>query len=407
MPVKNEETPLPDHRAASPNLPLWIFGRDHEAAREGRTVSEHLSDEELARFLRESAEGTAREAPKEPSARARMVTARLREQEARGEVPQGWRTGPDLDRHRAHAARRRRLKAAVGGLVVAGLVVLALNPSLLPGYPYGGGGTDGTSVAAGTLPAETAAPSTAPGAAPGTPTLDDPFAGSPAAAWQEGAEGIVMPEPKAVGVFSEQQVGKALEDARTLLVDANVAPATLRGGKPKAALGVLDPRQPELLDHLRASLREPDGKHDPLDLFSRFDPEEIRVVGDQVRTRGRTVLEKGKDGAVSVKADYTFVYPVTRAGKESEEVTRAVVRRVVEFEMPDPARYVATPGKLMITSYRSEWGNSGCEFSDGWAHPQFDSDLSDGAPPSGPTVDPYDRSGAVSDGDECGTLSRV
>ncbi|NYV78464.1 hypothetical protein HW445_29670, partial [Streptomyces sp. UH6] len=82
-------------------------------------MSEHLSDEELARFLRESAEGTAGEAPKEPSARARMVTARLREQEARGEVPQGWRTGPDLDRHRAHAARRRRVKAAVGGLVVA------------------------------------------------------------------------------------------------------------------------------------------------------------------------------------------------------------------------------------------------------------------------------------------------
>ncbi|MET8576820.1 hypothetical protein [Streptomyces sp. NPDC005012] len=48
-------------------------------------MSEHLSDEELARFLRESADGTAGEAPKEPSARARMVTARLREQEARGE----------------------------------------------------------------------------------------------------------------------------------------------------------------------------------------------------------------------------------------------------------------------------------------------------------------------------------
>ncbi|MEU3558282.1 hypothetical protein [Streptomyces fragilis] len=370
-------------------------------------MSEHLSDEELARFLRESAEGTAADAPKEPSARARMVTARLREQEARGELPQGWRTPADLGGHRRRAARHRRVKAALAGVVVLGLAVLALNPSLLPGHPWGDGPATGDPATARRLPAETAAPTAAPGAAPGAATLEDPFAGSPAARWQEGAESVVMPPAKATGVFSRQQVARALEGTRTLLVDANVAPATLRGAQPKAALGVLDPLQPELLDDLRTSLRDPGEEDNPLLLFSRFDPEETRVVGDRVRARGRTTLEEGERGALSITADYTFVYPVTRADEDSTEVTRAVVRRVLRLEMPDPERVVATPGKLMIKRYDSQWSNGGCGTADGWAHPEFPSDPHGAAPSGGATVDPYDRSGAVGAGGECGVFSRI
>lgn len=48
-----------------------------------------MSDEEWQAFLRDSELGDA-SAPKEPSARARMVTERLRHQEQ----PEGWRTGP-------------------------------------------------------------------------------------------------------------------------------------------------------------------------------------------------------------------------------------------------------------------------------------------------------------------------
>jgi hypothetical protein len=370
-------------------------------------VSEHLSDEELARFLRESAEGSAaQQVPKEPSARARMVTARLREQDARGEMPPGWRTVTDLGPYRNRAARRRRVKAALAGLVVFALAVLALNPSLLPGYPWGDDAGTGSD-AARVLPAETAAPTGAPGAVRGKPTLQDPFAGSPAASWQEGAASIVMPPAEATGVFSKQQVERALEQTRTLLVDANITPASLRGAQPKAALGVLDPRQPELLDDLRATLRHPGEKNNPLLLFSRFDPEETRVVGDRVRVRGRTTVEEGERGAVAITADYTFVYPVTRAAEGSTEVTRAVVRRVLKLEVPDPERIVATPGKLMITRYDSEWSNVGCGVTDGWAHPEFPSDRREAAPSDGATVDPYDRSGAVGAGGECGVLSRI
>lgn len=47
-----------------------------------------LSDEDWERFLQESEDGV-RDAPKEPSARARMVTRRLQEEDAR---PEPWRS---------------------------------------------------------------------------------------------------------------------------------------------------------------------------------------------------------------------------------------------------------------------------------------------------------------------------
>ena len=103
-----------------------------------------ISDEEWERFQLES-EGPARlKAPKEPSARARMVTERLRladEEAARqqGRVrrlmrrgrpvqaqPDGWRSLPS---QRAQK-RRSRVWAFVWIAVAIGFVLLLLNPVL-------------------------------------------------------------------------------------------------------------------------------------------------------------------------------------------------------------------------------------------------------------------------------------
>ncbi|MFF3285964.1 hypothetical protein [Streptomyces sp. NPDC003023] len=101
-----------------------------------------IPDEEWARFQSES-EGPARlAAPKEPSARARMVTERLRladEEAARqqGRVrrltrrgrpvqarPDGWRAWPD----RQAPKRRSRVRGFLWVGVVIVLVLLAMNP---------------------------------------------------------------------------------------------------------------------------------------------------------------------------------------------------------------------------------------------------------------------------------------
>ncbi|EFL34339.1 conserved hypothetical protein [Streptomyces viridochromogenes DSM 40736] len=362
-----------------------------------------IPDDVWEQFTRDTERDIRASAPKEPSARARMVTERLRQQDARGETPPGWRTDPVRQERNVRTARRRKLWAVLGVPAAVAVALVALKPSLLPGDPFG----TGTSQAADPLPAETAAPTAPPGASdPETPTLDEPFAGSPALRWADGEAGIVLPEAKAVGAVSKGRVEQALKLAKKLLVSANLDLATVRGERPEAALSVLDPQQPGTVDDLDTALRSPSREHDPLTLFSRFDPDRVRLVGDVIKTRGRMTLGKGSHGGVAVHADYTFVYPVTRADG-STEVARTIVRRAVDVELADPARYRVTAGRLLLLKYDEEIGNSSCDVHDGYLHPEFPLSRAEATRPTGPTTDPYDRSRSLDDGDACGTVSRT
>ncbi|MFE5819745.1 hypothetical protein ACFQ6S_40835 [Streptomyces sp. NPDC056479] len=366
-----------------------------------------IPDEAWEKFVQDAARDRD-SVPKEPSARARMVTERLRQQDARGETPEGWRTGPAWQEMNGRAARRRRRWAIVGVPLAVAVAVVALRPSLIPGDPFGTATASPKGAAASPLPAETTAPTAAPGAAdPAIPTRARPFAGSPAERWAEGEAGIALPKATQVGSLSKGQVEQALQQTRKLLVDANLDPATLRGERPETALGVIEPRQTELLDLLTTALRKPDKDHDPLWMFSRFDPAEVRLAGDAVKTRGRMTFKAGEHASVVVHADYTFVYPLAREG--STEVARTIIRRVLDVELSDPAKYQVTPGKITVQRYDQEIGNSACSVYDGYLHPEFDSSMPTGAPATGPTTDPYDRSKDI-DADRvegCGTVSRT
>ncbi|MFF2424274.1 hypothetical protein [Streptomyces mirabilis] len=408
------------------------------AGESGEFKQPSVPDDVWERFARDTERDIRSSAPKEPSARARMVTERLRQKDAKGAQPEGWRTGPAWREMDGRAARRRRLWAILGVPVAIAVALVAVKPSLLPGDPFGtssgassGASSGGASAAA--LPAETAPPTAAPSsAAPDTPTLDRPFAGSPAERWADGAAAIVVPKATPVGTFTSAQVAAALKRAKTLLVGANLAPGTLRGERPESALAVLDPKQPRMLDDVNSWLRAPGKKHDPLMLFSRFDPAEVRPAGDVVKVRGRTTFKAGAHASVAIHMDYTFVYPLIQASKASKaskapgttetsgaptegsgggstEVARTIVRRVLDLELLDPRKYRATPGKLSITRYDQDLGNTACDVYDGFLHPRFDSAAPTGAPPTGPTTDPYDRSRGIehSGTETCGTVSRT
>lgn len=362
-----------------------------------------IPDDVWERFARDSERDIRDSAPKEPSARAREVTERLRRQEARGELPEGWRTGPAGQQKKS----RRGLWGVLGVAVAVVVAVVAVKPSLVPGDPFGGG-TSSEAVSS-PLPEETAAPTAAPSAeASAIPTLDDPFAGSPAKRWADGAAGIAVPKAKAVGGRSKATTEQALELTRKLLVESNLAPGTLRGEHPKAALDVLDPVQKDVRGRMETALSKPDRKHDPLWMFSRFNPEEVRLVGDVVKTRGRMTFKAGDHASVVVHADYTFVYPVVQTNG-STEVTRTIIRRVLDVEISDPARYRVTPGKLTVVNWDQDVNNSACDVYDGYLHPEFASSEPTGPTPSGPTKDPYDRSKPLGPNrdESCGTVSRI
>ncbi|MFG2288172.1 hypothetical protein ACGFOU_19185 [Streptomyces sp. NPDC048595] len=361
-----------------------------------------MSDEEWERFLRESVTGVAG-APVEPSARAREVERRLRETSGQ---PEGWRTY-------SPARPRRRTGWYVTGLVAAvALLVVGLFPDRVVGWFAGGGGQDGAPLAA-----ESEAPREAPGAEPDLrPTLAEPFRGSPAARWADGAAGITVPPAKATGWMDAAHVERALRQSRDFLVAAGLDSRVLRGKRPTKAIALLNPHQKDVQEYLRTALSStaPTPETDPLLLFSRFRPAQARLVGDVVKTRGRLTYREGKRGAVEVTADVTFVYPVTPAGDggRDTEVVRTIVRREVVMSWDDPAKVITEPGTTSLVSYRLDMTNGGCSAPTGYFVPPFgtaDKQPADGAH----HVDPYDRSkpietrnGTTAGGDDCATATR-
>ncbi|MFE1231385.1 hypothetical protein [Streptomyces sp. NPDC058745] len=332
--------------------------------------------------------------------------------------PKGWRTGPAWQEMNGRAARRRRTKAVLGMALVVLLALVAVRPQLLTdrlpdeltaALPDGLRGGDSTPLAA-----ETERPTAAPSheVLPDTPTLKEPFKGSPALRWADGAAGIELPRAKATNGLSEARIAAALKKVKDFLVAANIDPATVRGDRPAAALALMDPQGKELRDAMTRAVERPTEKDDPLALFSRFDPQRVRPVGDVVKTRGRMTVRKGKRaGEMEIVADYTFVYPVVKTRPGFDEVARTIVRRQVTFGVFDPTRYRVTEGRVMVVGYDMSFGNDSCEEKeDGFLHPEFTEDLAASPQGSGPAVDPYDRSKDLRRDRQrggCGTVTRT
>ncbi|MGW4495327.1 hypothetical protein [Streptomyces sp. NPDC004376] len=380
-----------------------------------------ISDDQWDTFLRDTVEGGGPPAPKEPSARARMVARRLREEGEREAAadrrfgrrrkaaqpaePPGWRTGPAV-REKRGGAPRKPLWSVLGVLLVAAVCLVAVRPSLLLDHIPGVRSSAGD--APSPLPAETALPSDAPGAVSGTATLDHPFRGSPALVWDEGADAIELPAAKAVAGLSEADVALALRRTKEFLVATSLDPAVLRGGQPDKALALLDPEQPRTLPELRRSLRDPDAEHDPVTYVSRFDPARVRLVGDVVKVRGHLSFEAGRPGEVKVHADYTFVYPLAHRAPGDDRVARSIVRRDVTTMLHDPAKWDTVKGKLSIGSVATRTYNNECGISDGYLHPVFPGATPTGTPARGDAHDPYSRKESMKDVRDggCGRTTR-
>lgn len=326
------------------------------------------------------------------------MTRRPSEKNTPAQYPEGWRTGPAWREMDGRAARRRRVLGGAGAaLAFAVAATIVLDPGDVRSRIPGGWGKkkETTTTAAASA------------------TLDHPFAGSPAEEYADGAAGIVLPEATPVGESSKEQVASALKLTKDFLVAANLDPATLRGERPAAALELLEPGQGDLIGKVNAGLAKPGKENDPLSFFSRFDPNEVRLVGGTVKTRGRMTFAEREAGVVTVHADYTFVYPLTKKDKKSRQVARTIVRRVLDTEVPDPARFRVEPGKLVVRRHVMDIGNTTCEIHDGFIHPEFPrltrhGEGRDESERSGPSVDPYDSSRELgARHDECGTVTRT
>ncbi|KDN84933.1 hypothetical protein [Kitasatospora cheerisanensis] len=338
-------------------------------------------------------------------------------------------------RHRAARAPPPGEQGAAGGGGAAGA-----GGGLLA---FGGGSERAPkSSALPSLGAATAAPSgPPPTVAPEKATPERPWAGSPADAWPAGPDGLALPPATAVGVFGQEQVAADLALVKSFLVATNMDPKVLAGGRPQAALDLLDPATG---DDLAQELARPSAEHDPANWVSRFDPAWAVPVTDQVKVQGLVSFEGDGDQGLLVHADVTFVYAVRPGPEVGKAVTpsaqpsrpaqpapdggagaakpvawvqddpapvdveREIVRRAIDFRFADPSRFQVKRGKLTPTRWYSDLGNNECGYNGGFLRPSFLAARATGSarPSDGPTTDPYDWHRPLDESGKCGAVSR-
>lgn len=137
--------------------------------------------------------------------------------------------------------------------------------------------------------------------------LSQPFAGTPAASWADGAAGIAPPAAAPVGTYSAEQVSAGYARVRQLLVSARLDPAVLEGHDFERVLTQLAPAARTQVDMSRPSTeayvtatRVADGFH--------LLPVPPKVTGSMSAT-------VSQEGALLVHTNYLFAYAFDPAGQ--------------------------------------------------------------------------------------------
>ncbi|MGR7000348.1 hypothetical protein ACU686_23660 [Yinghuangia aomiensis] len=235
-------------------------------------------------------------------------------------------------------------------------------------------------------------PGTAP-IDPDVPTRERPFAGSPAARLARTTKrASSSPKPRPSVITSA--VPRCRRPWRTPGSCSSRGTSTgrfLTGGATAPFLDLLDP-DTGAAEGLAKAIAHPDDKNGTalwLDHPLRRPPRgrTRRPRGQGRRDRG--LYEIDGDGILTIRTDYSFVYAVAKAGHPDSEVTRALMRRVVDTQViGENTRYQPTaPGKLVLAGGSAQASNSSCDVLDGYVRPYFD-DTVPRIQPSGPEGGP-------------------
>lgn len=234
------------------------------------------------------------------------------------------------------------------------------------------------------------------GPVPAKPTLsmNRPFDGSPAAAYANGADGIVMPTPAAMWDFSRDEVDRALRQVKALVVAAQLDRRTLLGGSPDAYAARLDAQQ---RDDFVKNLNASDPKNSTRFEVMSFAPGTAELAGDVIKVNGssgaETHVQWGYRG-ILVKLNYLFVYPIYRPG-HPETLTRLVAHYEASF-----FHFRDQSGEhTWVVSAASATTPARCDVTDGFVHPVYPGHSApDKNMPHGPSIDPYSLKSRPRDG---------
>ena len=363
--------------------------------------------DELDRELRELTEGRAGDPLfLEPSAAERAKAAPVRTEDVSG-VPDapGSPAAPTAPAGPAvpgapdapvgtRAVRRRRTRR--GGRLAAALLAVAL---LLVGgvlvwlrFGHTAGSPDGSAPVT-----DTSLGSILGTIAPGdlfAGASADPFLGTPANDWADGAAGIVAPPAEPVGGFTAAQVAAAYATTGELVAAASLDRPTLLGGPPAALERLLTAGQRATFTAgLDARGVGKDGR--PLSTRSwvaSFAPGTAQLDGGVIKVSGTmdavAVTESGRQ-VLRVEVSYSFVYAV-EPPHNTTDWSRVVTRQYgsVDFARWDDPHGALEPWDKTVVDPLS---GVACGPADGYIHPAYPSNGSITAQQSRLVIRPYSR----------------
>ncbi|MCG5457226.1 hypothetical protein PSH03_002333 [Micromonospora sp. PSH03] len=262
--------------------------------------------------------------------------------------PTGW------DRVRFFSARHNGALLLGFGLVLTVLMVVG-------GVVLVGRVADGVSASASASP--TASP-TPPVSRVGEPR--DLFAGSPAASFAPGEEGVRMPAAKATGPFTAAQVRTALESVRKALIKSRLDTSMLMGD-PEPFLALLAPDARERLrpDFTSNSfLRYATRMASP----SQWQPG-ARAAG---RISYRATTEEKGIRLLEVSTEFVWAYPFNVDPRAPAGAAVVALRDRVVWQVPHPDDVQASSKGLWLGSAEAITWNADCaQLRDGWVREQY------------------------------------
>lgn len=364
-------------------------------------------DDEFDRALHSLTEGAMPSAgPREPSAAERekaAAQARGKNQKrARKRYMKLEKKDQKEERKQQKAARKAQaaawgrrsrgrgvaVAAWVGALAVLGGSLWFAGTRLGLASLTGTGGPNDTQVVTnGAVPPVSPV---SPASASGPPA--DPFTGTPANDWADGAAGIVIPKAKPVGGYSAAQVEEAYQTTRKLLIAAALDKQTLLGGAPTAFASLLtrQNRTQFISDLNKVGLDKTGETISTRSEVVSFAPGTTKLIGSVIKVRGTMSAQAKTDASgyrnLDVNVDYLFTYPV-----EPPRAPEDWMRIVAHFE--GDVTFGDWAGAA--TSFEPWWdagpsvAGARCGTPDGYAHPDYPNGPADKVQPSGPAINPY------------------
>jgi hypothetical protein len=226
----------------------------------------------------------------------------------------------------------------------------------------------------------------------------DPFLGTPADSWANGAAGIVAPAAQPAGGFTAAQVAAAYATTRQLLIAADLDRQTLLGGSPAALARLLTPAQRATF---LAGLGQQGVAKNGYPLSTRtwvtsFAPGSAELIGTVIKVHGtmsaRAVTESGT-AVLAVNVDYQFTYAV-QSPHDPNDWTRVDIRQhgSVDFaQWDDPGGALEPWDRTVIETTGLQCGPGG-----GYVYPNYPAGWSVDADQTGPVIHPYSAASPTS-----------